>query len=122
MPQRTYEELMSNNSLMQVYTCAAIAKCYLNLDVLWNIDLEQRRIAGELDDVDEEDMIEHDNALGFSMTGYTTRRFKMRDDIMHRVYLPLTCAVRLCDCIRPERAAYVVADYLAAITPLFATG
>jgi hypothetical protein len=46
----------------------------------------------------------------------------MRDDKMHRVYLPLTCAMKLCDSIRPERLAYIVADYLADLVPLYSTG
>lgn len=112
---------MSSNSLIQVYVCAAIAKCYLNHDVLWNIYLEQSRQAGEFNDAEEEETT-LDNAPGFDTTGYTTRRFKMRDDHMHRVYLPLTCALRLCDRVLPERVAYVVADYLAGVVPLFATG
>ncbi|KAF8510709.1 hypothetical protein JB92DRAFT_2938582 [Gautieria morchelliformis] len=113
----TYKQLMSSNSLIQVYLCAALAKCFLNYDVLWHIDLEKRWIAGELNDVDEEDIAAHEGAFGSS----TTRRFKMRDDTMHRVYLPFTCALMLCDLVQPERVAYIAANYLASIVPLYAT-
>jgi hypothetical protein len=108
---------MSSESLIQVYVCAALAKCFLNHDVLWHIELEKKRIAGELDDVDDED-IAGEEAVDCS----TARRFKMRDDTMHRVYLPFTCALMLCDLVRPERVAYVAANYLASIVPLYATG
>lgn len=104
---------MSSDSLIQVYICAAIAKCYLNRDVLFNTDMEQSRRAG-LNEVDK-DIIVDDNPLA-------TRRYKMRDHEMHRVYLPFACALKLCDRVRPERMAYIVADYLAAVTPLFVTG
>ena len=113
-------ELKRNNSLVQVYICVATAKCYLNLDVLWPLELERKRLAGELDDADEvmddyERQTEH-------LAPHFIRTFRMPDDTMHRLFLPLTCAIELCDEVRPARLAYLIADYLADIIPFYATG
>jgi hypothetical protein len=118
MPQdyMSEEELSSPKSLMQVYTCIALAKSFLNLDVLWHLELERKRTAGELDDADADVMEAH-----FEDMDPRLRRFRMRDDYLHRMYLPLTCAIQLCDQIRPARLAYLVADYLAEIIPYFVT-
>jgi hypothetical protein len=110
----TEAELKRNNSLIQVYICAALTKSYLNLDVLWHLELERQRIRGELDDAD----FENDGTPAY----LPPRRFKMRDDNMHRLFRPLTCAIQLCDQIRPKRLAYIVADYLADILPFYSTG
>jgi hypothetical protein len=109
---------MSSKSLIQVYICAALAQSYLNLDVMWPMEVEARvseLMDGERDNMDIDDAWSVLHSSG-------SRRFRMRDDLMHRVYLPLTCAMKLCDSIRPDRLAYHAADYLASIVPLFATG
>ena len=113
---------MGSHSLIQVYICTALAKCFLNFDVLWTLDMEKRWIAGDFDDIDEVDLPEFDDALGFNETRFVARRFRMRDDLMHRCYLPFICALRLCDRIRPERVAYVMGEYLAREVPVYATG
>jgi len=105
----TFGQLMSSKSLIQVYMCTALARSFLNLDVLWNIEL-QAQYGNEEPEEHEMDVDEP-----------SRRRFKMRDDTMHRVYLPLTCAMKLCDFIRPDRLAYVAADYLAGIVPIYST-
>lgn len=117
----TETDLTFSNSLIQVYICAAVAKSYLNLDVLWPLELERRRIAGEFDDediVDESSEAEHDGTPRL----VCSRWFKMRDDNMHRLFLPLTCAIQLCDEIQPARLVYIVADYLAEIIPYYTAG
>lgn len=84
--------------------------------------MEERELAGEFDDVDEEELPERDKTPTSNVTGFVPRRFRMRDDTMHRCYLPLACALRLCDRVHPERVAYIMADYLAGELPLYATG
>lgn len=121
----TFDQLMSSKSLIQAYLCTALAKCFFNFDVLWTIDLEKRWRDGLLDDDPDdldEDKIPPDNALGLKAIGYVPRRFKMRDDTMHQSYLPLTCALKLCDDVRPERVAYVLASYLSDQVPLYTAG
>jgi len=113
----TYAELMSSQSLIRVYVCAALAQSFLNVDVLWYLELESR--FSELTDSELDDMASEDDLHGPHSGG--SRRFRMRDDKMHRVYLPLTCAIKLCDTIRPQRLAYVVAGYLADIVPVYST-
>jgi hypothetical protein len=108
---------MSSTSLIRVYVCTALARSFLNLDVLWYIMLE-RRAAG-LNDNERDNNNTH-GGWGLSPAGESSRR--MRDDKLHRLYLPLTCAMKLCDSIRPERLAYIAADYLADILPLYSTG
>ena len=122
MDHSTLEELKCSSSLLQVYICVATAKSYLNLDVLWHLELERKRHAGELDDADDEDTDELSQEEHDGDAVPPVRRFKMRDDNMHRVYLPLTCAVELCDEVRPARLAYIVAGYLADIIPLYVSG
>jgi len=112
----TLEQLMSSTSLIQVYICSALALSFLNLDVMWVMELEGRR-----SNLPEEYDVDMDEDLGANHAHTPLRRFKMRDDVMHRVYLPLTCAMKLCDSVRPERLAYIVADYLAGIVPLCST-
>ena len=114
-------ELKRNKSLIQIYYCAAHAKSYLNLDVLWHLELEQKRMAGEFDDVEDEDMNPREEWDGYTPPISPLRRFKMRDDNMHRLFLPLNCAIELCDEIPPE-LAYIVADYLAEMIPTYSTG
>ena len=120
VPEYTYGQLMSSTSLIQVYMCAALARSFFNLDVLWHMELESK--IGELPDDELAALADDDDWGGVGDSAPPTRRFRMRDDIMHRVYLPLTCAMKLCDSIRPERVAYIVADYLADLVPLYATG
>ena len=130
MDHLTPKELKCSSSLIQVYICAATAKSYFNLDVEWHLQLEQRRIDGEFDedlamDIDEDgdEGAEWDTGThGHGHDAALTRRFRMRDDNMHRVFLPLTCAIELCDQILPERLAYIVAGYIADIIPRYATG
>jgi hypothetical protein len=117
-PQYAYADLMSSTSLIQVYMCIALARSFLNLDIMWNIVLEGR--AEEF--ADEEEEMDTDDTLGGRHAGESLRRFRMRDDRMHRVYLPLTCAVKLCDAIQPGRLVYIAAEYLAEIIPLYSTG
>ena len=117
MDHQSEAELKCNKSLIQIYYCAAHAKSYLNLDVLWNLELEQKWTAGELDDaVDSQE-----EGDGYIYPISPLRRFKMRDDNMHRLFLPLNCAIELCDEIPPE-LAYIVADYLAEMIPTYSTG
>ncbi|KAF8464817.1 hypothetical protein JB92DRAFT_3063856 [Gautieria morchelliformis] len=116
------EEFFSeSDSLIQVYLCAAFAKSYLNLNVLWPLELERQHAAGELDDAEAEVMDAHFRDVDMDSGNPRLRRFRMGDECMHKVYLPLTCAIQMCDRIQPARLAYLAADYLAEIIPFFST-
>ncbi|KAF8464818.1 hypothetical protein JB92DRAFT_3063860, partial [Gautieria morchelliformis] len=112
------EAFSDSDSLLQVYLRAGSAKSYLNLNVLWPLELERQHAAGELDDAEADVMGAHFQVVDM---GPRWRRFTMGDEYTHKVYLPLTCAIELCDRIRPARLAYIAADYLAEIIPIFST-
>jgi hypothetical protein len=96
----TFMNLMSSNSLIQVYICTAIAQSFFQADVLLPLQLAH------------DDDAELQNRR-------RTRRFMMDDDQMHRLYRPFTCAMELCDKIKPSSLAYTVANYLAKRVPLY---
>lgn len=50
------------------------------------------------------------------------RPYKMEDDRMHRVFLPFTCAMMLCDSIKHDALANNMADYLAKKSVTYGTG
>lgn len=50
------------------------------------------------------------------------RPFKMADDRVHRVFLPFTCAMKLCDLIQPDGLVDHIADYLAHKAVTYGTG
>lgn len=112
-------ELMSSKTLIRVYACAALAQSFLKLDVLSHVMLDDGALA--VPD-NEHDYTNTQSTWGVvdAITG--SWKSRMRDDEMHRVYLPLTCAMKLCDYIRPQRLAYCAADYLAGIVPVYSTG
>ncbi|KAF8510714.1 hypothetical protein JB92DRAFT_2938645 [Gautieria morchelliformis] len=110
-----YSELMSNMGLIRVYVCIALARLFLNVDVLLPL---ARQAASELGG------IRHDGAdvhTGENDLASGTRKFRMRDEKMHRLYMPLTCATKLCDSIIPTRLACTAAKYLADIIPMYST-
>ena len=110
---------MSSKSLIRVYACAALAQSFLNLDVLSHMMLSEGTPV--LPNNEDHDM-DTENTWGVTDPTGGLRKSRMRDDKMHRVYLPLTCAMKLCDYIRPKRLAYIAADYLAGKVPAYSTG
>ena len=104
---------MSNKSLIGVYISTALARSFLNVDVL--LPLMRQAAVTELGGVDH---VEDPNG---THPASGNRLFKMRDEKMHRVYMPLTCATKLCDFIVPARLACKVAGYLADIIPTYST-
>jgi hypothetical protein len=83
--------------------------------------MQKEWVAGNYWDVDE-DEFPPGYAPGLNSAGLVPRRFRLRDDLMHRPYLPLTCALKLCDRVRPDRVVYIIAKYLADWVPLCVTG
>lgn len=113
--QYTHTQLMTGgNSLIRIYMCIALSRSFLNYDVLrYTVPTERGLATSGQGHVD------------VTETGSDIQRTdpsRMPDETMHRLFLPLTCAMKLCDSIRPERLGYVVAEYLADIMPLLSTG
>ena len=103
----SFRMLMEGHSLIQVYICCALALSFFNVDVMWYIEREE----------------EHNRIVnGGGSTGPYRRRYRMPDKDMHSVYMPLTCAMKLCDTIRPERLVASIAPYLAEMVPSCSTG
>ncbi|KAF8519609.1 hypothetical protein BU17DRAFT_65835 [Hysterangium stoloniferum] len=112
----TYMNLMSSHSLIQVYICAAIAESFFKADVLapmW------KNCFPQLADLDEDQDEEYNVHTPVLNNGRQMRRFKMKDDRFHRLYRPFTCAMRLCDTIKPASLAYIAANYLANQVPIY---
>ncbi|KAF8581473.1 hypothetical protein K439DRAFT_1662269 [Ramaria rubella] len=106
----TYAQIMSSNSLIRIYICIALSRSFLNADVLKYM-IHSVQFGGQ------------GTGSIYGNDGRATpllTRVKMPDEKMHRLYLPLTCALELCDTVRPERLTHIVAEYLANIVPLFA--
>ncbi|KAF8510712.1 hypothetical protein JB92DRAFT_2938599, partial [Gautieria morchelliformis] len=112
----TYAQLMGGSSLIRIYMCIALARSFLNYDVL--------RYIGPAERDWQFATLEH-GFLGVDVPcrdiGESVGRSRMPDQTMHRLFLPLTCAMKLCDSILPERLALIVAEYLADIVPFIAT-
>ncbi|KAF8576237.1 hypothetical protein K439DRAFT_677788 [Ramaria rubella] len=116
-----YTELMSRPSLIRIYICIALARSFLHADVLWHIMPEDTlvwsRSAGSIETATSNFLANFSDNL----SAQHSRPSKMQDDKMHRVYMPLTCAMQLCDSIKPERLAHRVAEYIADNTPMYST-
>ena len=105
-----HDQLMGGNSLIHVYMCIALAKSFLNYDVLrYIVPVDQSWDSAALDQ----------DFMGVNARNIRVSR--MPDETMHRLFLPLTCAMTLCDSIRPQRLAFQVAEYMADIVPLLST-
>lgn len=112
LPETRYRELMANKSLIQVYICIALSRRFLGADVLKALSYRQGANHPSRELLRRKGLELPDLANGEDPC-------KMKDDKMYRLFLPLTCASKLCDTIRPEDLAYRVADYIADITPWY---
>ena len=110
-------QLMAGNSLIRIYMCIALARSFLNYDVLRYIVPAERN--WEFAALEQGFIMGVDETCDNSRAGMRPR---MPDQTMHRLFLPLTCAMKLCDSILPQRLTFVVAEYLADIVPLLSTG
>lgn len=112
----TYQTLMSSQSLIQIYICAGIAKYFYTVDVLPSLCLDRLWTQNWIN-ADED----HDDIQTVIPTDFRFRPYKMEDDRMHRVFLPFTCAMMLCDSINHDALASTMADYLAKKSVTYGT-
>lgn len=113
-PKLSYMDLMSNKSLIGVYVSIAIARSFLNADVLW--PMTRQATLTDLGSINQNE----DSSEAYATP--VARRFSMRDEKMHRVYMPLMCATKMCDLITPARLTFPVVGHLAKIIPVYSTG
>jgi len=113
-----FTELMQSTALIRVYICTALAKLFFDVDILLPLVLEKDTKATLAKDR-EEDSVHWTSTRGIQH--YYPRRHRLVDQHLHRVYLPLTCAVTLCNSIKPQRLAFKVASYIADIIPQYST-
>ncbi|KAF8522924.1 hypothetical protein BU17DRAFT_64123 [Hysterangium stoloniferum] len=113
-----FTELMQSTALIRVYICTALAKLFFDTDILSPLVLE-KNAKTTLATGREEDSVFWTSKQGIQR--YYPRRFRLVDQNLHRVYLPLTCAVTLCNSIKPRRMAFKIASYVADIIPQYAT-
>lgn len=112
----SFRELMSQKTLIRVYMCLAVAQSFLKYDVICPLNRHS-----ELSKHEQNAVEDHSPLVEYNPAFPVTRRFRMMDDKMHRVYMPLTCATKLCDSVVPARLAHKVAEHLADIIPVFST-
>ncbi|GJJ14544.1 hypothetical protein Clacol_008809 [Clathrus columnatus] len=97
--------------LIQIYICAGYAKYFYTVDVLNWLCLDRLWITGWTEDTDQ-GQLGGDPSIGIPKN-FRFRPYIMGDDRVHRVFLPFTCAMKLCDSIQDEILAGPIADYLA---------
>lgn len=111
----TFTQLMEGGNLIRIYMCIALARSFLNYDVLnYIVPADRNWEFASL----EQGFISAD-ACNDYRPGVRPR---MPDQTMHRLFLPITCAMKLCDLILPQRLAFIVAEYLADIVPVLSSG
>jgi len=106
----TYSQLKSTNSLLQIYHCMALVRLSLN--------------SGLLNSAVPIDRLDCLNNYFFNTNGLkeifdieissssNSRLDRTSDDNLSSVFLPLTCALEICDTIKPERISYHVIQYI----------
>lgn len=106
-----YKELMANESLVQIYICLAYSRRFMNWDVL--SPLSSRRGSALLPP--------HVKPIESRPEDVETGSQKIRDDRMHRLFMPLTCVMRLCDKISQPFLTRRIARFTADIAPYYTT-
>ncbi|GJJ14470.1 hypothetical protein Clacol_008734 [Clathrus columnatus] len=125
LPEIRYREIMANETIIQIYICIAISRRFLNVDVLKPLssrgttNLLPRELRQSADGRSE--VLPNQANNSESEGGPGPPPCKMRDDQMHRLFLPLSCASKLCDTIPSVNLVYRVAKYIADVTPWYAT-
>lgn len=113
-----YKELMANESLIQIYICLSYSRRFMNLDVL--SPLSRRRGSAFLPPnlkpiesfAEPKTSSDEDKEAGSQ---------RMRDERMHRLFMPLTCVMKLCDKISLPRLTRRIAGFTADIAPYYTT-
>ncbi|KAF8509997.1 hypothetical protein BU17DRAFT_98495 [Hysterangium stoloniferum] len=104
--------LMDQCDLIGVYTCFALGKIFLNVDVLQPLGLLNKKTAARthttLWDEDYEDYDE-----------FAVEPTKFNEENIHRCFMPFECAQRICDTIVPKRLALTMAEYMASFLPMY---
>lgn len=113
-----YRDLMANENLIQIYVCLAYARRFLNQDVLSPLFYRGRSTLLP-DGLKPVELLLGSKTSDDDETDFQSYQV-MQDDRMHRLFMPLTCAIKLCDTV-PPRLAQHVARYIANIGPYCAT-
>lgn len=104
--------LMDQCNLIGVYTCFALGKIFLNVDVLQPLGILSKQAAARshttLWDEDYEDYDE-----------FAVERTKFDEGNIHRCFMPFECAQRICDIIAPKRLVLTMAEYMASVLPFY---
>ncbi|KAF8589220.1 hypothetical protein K439DRAFT_1628919 [Ramaria rubella] len=104
--------LMQRQDLVRVYTCLALGKIFLNVDILLPLGVacsETIQTSRNLWDEDFED--DYNTEQGASTV--------FDEANLHRCFMPFDCAQRICDLIVPDRLGFVVAQYMAEVLPIY---
>ncbi|KAF8519608.1 hypothetical protein BU17DRAFT_89732 [Hysterangium stoloniferum] len=116
-----YGQLRAHKGVVQIYIAMAIAQMYHKLDLLYHLEMDSQWIRGELEDAEVEGF-NVDLATPNPGNGFVPRPFHALDELVHRVYKPLQCAVDLCQDIKSKNLLGRAAEHLAGHLPSFATG
>ncbi|GJJ14539.1 hypothetical protein Clacol_008804 [Clathrus columnatus] len=107
---------MARKTLIQIYICLAYARRFFNIDIFSPLFYRQRStfLPGVL-------RIPEEVLVSSKVSSDEQSYQRMKEDKMHRLFMPMTCAIKLCDIVKPPMLAHKVAQYIAEISPYCAT-
>lgn len=114
------ETLLQQTSLIGVYTCMALGKIFLNVDVLRPLGVlklyrtSSARAPAVRRNLWDEDYDDREESLWIPTS--------FDEANLHRYFMPFQCAQILCDRIVPDRLATVAARHMAETLPVYHSG
>jgi hypothetical protein len=110
--------LLEQRSLIGVYTCLALGRTFLNVDVLLPLGVTIEGNIEKVADVGRGPRSPWDEDYRDESEEQHEPR-PLEEANIHRCFMPFDCAQRLCDSIVPERLGLLVAAYMAQVLPLY---
>ncbi|KAF8588609.1 hypothetical protein K439DRAFT_1658426 [Ramaria rubella] len=104
--------LMQRQDLVRVYTCLALGKIFLNVDILLPLGAARTETIQTSRNLWDEDYEDDYNTAQGALAVFDEAN-------LHRCFMPFDCAQRICDLIVPDRLGFVVAQYMAEVLPIY---
>lgn len=110
------ETLLEQTSLVRLYTCIALGKLFLNVDVLCPLGILRSNTSSTLTGRTRRRLWDEDYDDDEENSGIQTT---FDEENLHRFFMPFECAQILCDRMVPDRLAMVAARYMAEVLPFY---